>query len=281
MNQEQSIVILTLWNNVAESEGGVIDENDEDFPIIRASGLAVSPHYGGSLGSTLSTVILVNPQIPEAENLKNWRQKNLKLITEAVSAKDHFTHSDSFLDVPTNKICAIADVVADNRVDKFLVRVQAMVTDPDQKFFYMSCEKCFSGVDADFDYPYTCTSCKEFTHAKPREKILFSIFDGSGSLDVTAFGKHSTELTGMSASTCMELYNEGAPFPLESINQSLSGQHYIMKIRKMERYMGDSMHHQYVVLNMLLHKAMDNLGCSTAITDATLSVSKELFPPGT
>ncbi|KAL3810602.1 hypothetical protein ACJIZ3_000003 [Penstemon smallii] len=34
MNQEQSTVILTLWNNVAESEGGVIDENDEDFPII-------------------------------------------------------------------------------------------------------------------------------------------------------------------------------------------------------------------------------------------------------
>ncbi|KAL3850599.1 hypothetical protein ACJIZ3_012481 [Penstemon smallii] len=242
MNQEQSIVILTLWNNVTESEGGVIDENDEDFPIIRAS-----------------------------------NRKSQKL---AVSAKDHFTHSDSLLDVPTNKICAIADVVADNRVDKFLVRVQAMVTDPDQKFFYMSCEKCFSGVDADFDYPYTCASWKEFTHAKPREKILFNIFDGSGSLDVTAFGKHSTELTGMSASSCMELYN-GAPFPLESINRSLSGQHYIMKIRKRERYMGDSMHHQYVVLNMLFHKPMDNVGCSTAITDATLSVSRELFPPGT
>ncbi|KAL3810600.1 hypothetical protein ACJIZ3_000001 [Penstemon smallii] len=111
-----------------------------------------------------------------------------------------------------------------------------------------------------------------------REKILFNIFDGSGSLDVTAFGKHSTELTGMSASInylCL-----GVPFPLESINRSLSGQHYIMKIRKRERYMGDSMHHQYVVLNMLLHKAMDNVGCSTAITDATLSVSRELFPPG-
>ncbi|KAL3812805.1 hypothetical protein ACJIZ3_014073 [Penstemon smallii] len=54
-----------------------------------------------------------------------------------------------------------------------------------------------------------------------------------------------------------------------------------MKIRKGERYMGDSMHHQYVVLNMLLHKAMDNVGCSTAITDATLSVSRELFPSET
>ncbi|KAL3813026.1 hypothetical protein ACJIZ3_014294 [Penstemon smallii] len=83
----------------------------------------------------------------------------------------------------------------------------------------------------------------------------------------------------MSASSCMELYIEGAPLPLKTINRSLSGQHYIMKIRKRKSYMGDSMHHQYVVLNMLLYKAIDNVGFNTAITDATLSVSRELFPP--
>ncbi|KAL3834023.1 hypothetical protein ACJIZ3_008759 [Penstemon smallii] len=252
------------FNNVAESEGQVIDETDEAFPIIRATGLSVSHHKGGSLSSTPSTVILVNPQIPEAENLKTWLQKNLKFITHAISSKDHFAHSDSFFHVPLDKICRIADVVADNKVDKFLVKVQAMITDPDQKYFYMACEKCLSSVDADYDYQYTCVACKAFTHAKPRENI----FDGSGSLDVTVFGNHDTELTEMAASRCMELYNEGALLPLETINQSFSGKSFIMKIRKRERSIGDSMQYQYVVLNMLECKEEDDIGYNSSTTNS-------------
>ncbi|KAL3834022.1 hypothetical protein ACJIZ3_008758 [Penstemon smallii] len=225
--KSQTFVVLSLWNSVAESEGQVIDETDEAFSIIRATGLF----------------------------------KNLKFITHAISSKDHFAHSDSFFHVSLDKICPIADVVADNKVDKFLVKVQAMITDPDQKYSYMACEKCFSGVDADYDYQYTFVACKAFTHAKPSE-----------SLNVTVFGKHATELSEMAASRCMELYSEGAPLPLETINQSLSGKSFIMKIRKRERSIGDSMQYQYVVLNMLERKAEDDIGCSSSTTNSKSTI---------
>lgn len=46
-------MILTLWNDVAESEGNVIDNCQETQPIISATALAVSPHYGNSFYQTI------------------------------------------------------------------------------------------------------------------------------------------------------------------------------------------------------------------------------------
>ncbi|KAL3820153.1 hypothetical protein ACJIZ3_006058 [Penstemon smallii] len=155
-----------------------------------------------------------------------------------------------------------------------------MITYPDQKYFYMACEKCFSGAGADYDYQYTCVACKAFTHAKPKEKMHLNILDGSGPLDVKVFGKHATELTQMSASRCMKLYNEGAPLLLDTINQSLSGKSFIMKIRKRERYMEDSMQYQYVVLNMLERKSLllnPSPTCPWQMTPNLLKISTHHF----
>ncbi|KAL3834093.1 hypothetical protein ACJIZ3_008829 [Penstemon smallii] len=60
----------------------------------------------------------------------------------------------------------------------------------------------------------------------------------------------------------------GAPLPLETVNQSLSGKSFIMKIRKRERNIGDSMQYQYVVLDILERKAEDDIGCSSSTTNS-------------
>ncbi|KAL3831119.1 hypothetical protein ACJIZ3_019921 [Penstemon smallii] len=77
MNEEKTTVLLTLWNNIAMSEGLLIDNSNEMLPIIRATALAISPFQGGSLGSTASTIIALNPQIPEATNLRRMNLLNL------------------------------------------------------------------------------------------------------------------------------------------------------------------------------------------------------------
>ncbi|KAL3838785.1 hypothetical protein ACJIZ3_023376 [Penstemon smallii] len=63
MNEEKDVVIMTLWNNIPDSEVAIIDNDKESLRIIRASGLTVSKYYDGSLGSTPSTVIVKNPGI--------------------------------------------------------------------------------------------------------------------------------------------------------------------------------------------------------------------------
>ncbi|KAL3820251.1 hypothetical protein ACJIZ3_006156 [Penstemon smallii] len=78
---------------------------------------------------------------------------------------------------------------------EFVVQVHAVVIDCTQKFFYM----------ADFGLIYTCSSCKNITRAKPREKIVLRIFDSSGFLDATSFGSQAAAITGVDCIDCMDI----------------------------------------------------------------------------
>ncbi|KAL8034707.1 hypothetical protein ABFX02_12G046800 [Erythranthe guttata] len=146
INQDKMPIILTLWNSVAESEGKLIDEAQEDMPVIRATRLSVSSFYGLSLASTPATAIIVDPNIAEAQNLKTWRASNQKLISNALAKKEYLIHDDSFQATTEKEIYSLTDVVTAKKVDKFVVRVKAKITNNDQKFFYMACNFCFSGV---------------------------------------------------------------------------------------------------------------------------------------
>ncbi|KAL8051937.1 hypothetical protein ABFX02_06G180300 [Erythranthe guttata] len=250
INQEQRVIILTLWNDVAKSEGNLIDNCKESMPIIKVSGLIVSPYFGGSLGSTPSTVIVVDPKIPEAENLKTWREAHIKSIAATLAMNDPFAHIDDHSTINSTNISSIADIVADNKVDKYVVKVCATITDAAQKCFYMGCSKCHYAIDADYNQSYTCSTCKENTHATPREKISLCITDNSGSLDVTAFGMQAVDILEQNAVACMEQYNEEIPLAVGVINKRLQGRHFLMKIRKKGCHIRNAFQFQYSVQSL-------------------------------
>ncbi|XP_012844865.1 PREDICTED: replication protein A 70 kDa DNA-binding subunit B-like [Erythranthe guttata] len=203
INQDKKPVILTLWNSVAETEGKIIEEAEENMPIIRATRLSVSSYYGISLASTPTTAITVDPQIIEAQNLKNWRANNGTIISDALASKEYLDHEDSFHATTEKEIYPLIDA----QKDKFVVRVRAKITDYDQKFFYMGCNQCFSGVDAELNHSYTCASCKEDALAKPRAKLFLNIYDGSEELDVIVFGDAAAKILQVNSTVSMEMYN--------------------------------------------------------------------------
>ncbi|KAL3844192.1 hypothetical protein ACJIZ3_001595 [Penstemon smallii] len=145
--------------------------------------------------------------IPEAQNLKTWRSNNLKIIVEMI-AKDNFVHVDSSGMFPTENVLSLADVLSDTKTERFTVQVSVQITDLDQKYYYMACEKCFSGIDAELDYHYICLACKKPTIAKPREKIHVNIYDGSGHLDVTVFGPQAINIMQSDSDMCLEVFNK-------------------------------------------------------------------------
>ncbi|KAL3831158.1 hypothetical protein ACJIZ3_019960 [Penstemon smallii] len=249
VDQEKKVVILTLWNAVAESEGPLIDRAVDCFPIIKVSNLSISKYYGGSLGSTPSTVVVLDPEIPECEILKTWRSNNLEIIVEMIT-KDHFLQAEPLGVFPTDKLFSIADVISEAKLDRFTVKVCVKITDLDQKYFYMACEKCYSSIDAEFNYYYTCSSCKKTTLAKPREKIHANIYDESGNLDVTVFGPHAINIMQSDSIMNMKVFDEENFVSSNEINKSLSGAMFFMKIRKKPRHFGGIKQFQYAVMNL-------------------------------
>ncbi|KAL3825326.1 hypothetical protein ACJIZ3_021355 [Penstemon smallii] len=85
----------------------------------------------------------------------------MKTIVDTIGARNYFLRDNSAIPNLEGPYSTIADVVAEDK----------------QKFYYMGCDKCFSGIDAEYNYVYTCNSCKEAIIAKPRSiYILFIIF---------------------------------------------------------------------------------------------------------
>ncbi|KAL3850638.1 hypothetical protein ACJIZ3_012520 [Penstemon smallii] len=289
MNQEKKVVMLTLWNAIAEAEGDFIDKATDTLPIIRATQLLVSAHRDGTLSSTASTVIELEPEIPEVASLKIWRSNNLKCIVDAINAKDYFERVESSAVFPTNEITLISDILSEEKNDRFTVEVAAVVINTEQKYYYMACKKCFSSVDADYDYEYTCAMCGDKTQAKPRERIHLSIFDSTGSLDVTVFGPPVTHLMEMDSEMCMKLSDKGEAVTAEWINHKLSGKTFYMKIRRKENSVGAHLKQQYTVINLRLkempaHSQDRELESVPKETESVLQkrskhiVGKTLFP---
>ncbi|KAL3839226.1 hypothetical protein ACJIZ3_023817 [Penstemon smallii] len=228
INQEKKLVILTLWNAIAEAEGEVIDQAIHSLPIIRATKLSVSAYKDGSLGSTPSTTIELDPAIPQADNLKTWRSDNMRFIVEEILVQDHFRRTESSGQFSIDKISTLADLAADKAADKFIVRVCAKIKKFDQKFYYMACAKCFSAIGL----------------------IHLTIYDDSGYIDVTMFGYQAINIMQMDSEMCMQLHDAGKQMSGERINQLLEGKWFFMKIRKKTREIRGHLQTQYVVMDM-------------------------------
>ncbi|KAL3818276.1 hypothetical protein ACJIZ3_004181 [Penstemon smallii] len=255
LNQEKKVVALTLWNAVAVAEGELIDNCTDTMPIIRATQLMISSHRDGSLGSTASTVVEIDPQIPEVHALKVWRSANLRFIVDAITAKDYLPRIESSAPFLTDHITTIADVLSAEKMDRFTVEVNALVTHSEQKYYYMACGKCFSAVDAAYEYEYTCAMCGQMTKAKPRERIHVSIYDTTGSLDVTIFGPPVIMIMQMDAEMCLKIFSAGDEVTAGWINGKLFGKTFYMNVKRKDIQVGGVPKQQYTVTNLQIKES--------------------------
>lgn len=60
------VVSCTLWGGEAEEFEG------SQFPVVAVKGAKVSDFGGRSLSSTFNSVLVINPDIPEAHTLRGW-----------------------------------------------------------------------------------------------------------------------------------------------------------------------------------------------------------------
>ena len=65
-------VQVTLWQNLASNEGAELDKLQTECPIIALHGVRANDYNGVSLSTVSRSSIIMNPEIPEAKELKEW-----------------------------------------------------------------------------------------------------------------------------------------------------------------------------------------------------------------
>ncbi|KAL3830985.1 hypothetical protein ACJIZ3_019787 [Penstemon smallii] len=211
INEDKKPITLSLWNSIAESEGKLIDQASESMPVIKATALRLSSFY------------VLDPEIAEAQNLKNWRANNTKFIADVVAEKKYLVHDDSFNMTSEKDIMSLGDVVSTKNVEKFLVRVGVVIADSVQNFYYMACDNCSKGVDAELNHEYTCNKCHQSVKAVPRYNILVSLIDHTDSLDVTIFGDFAKRIMKLDPVKILEMSETGIRIDVDAINADILG----------------------------------------------------------
>ncbi|KAM6567318.1 hypothetical protein CsatA_026446 [Cannabis sativa] len=171
-------VCLTMWGHKVHDECLQIAEVIEDRPIILGSKLIVQTKRGLSLSSRDTSTFKINPQLPEAEALKEWAESNETEIKSAiVNCLTYESSPKSFV--------GLHEIVTNIQISELTKNLQL-----NENFYYMSCDACNKKIDLyDRDEKIICDkpTCGQEGFSTPRAIAYVELDDNTKSLSAVMF----------------------------------------------------------------------------------------------
>ncbi|KAF5306707.1 hypothetical protein FQR65_LT07262 [Abscondita terminalis] len=232
VDQSNTGIALTLWGSEAENFDG------SSQPVVAIKGAKVGEFGGGKNISTLiSSVMKVNPDIPEAHRLRGWYDNEgmQKTITN-ISAK---SNAGGFQTPWIN----VKDVQEQNmgqgeKGDYFQFKGTILLY-RSEKALYQACptEDCKKKVIDLQNGMYRCEKCnREFPNFRYLLLGSMNVADWSGNMWLSLFSSEAEKILGMSAQAVGEA-SENDPQGVATIADKAHFKQFIFKCRaKMDTY---------------------------------------------
>ncbi|XP_070025096.1 replication protein A 70 kDa DNA-binding subunit D-like [Nicotiana tabacum] len=179
MNERCDRQTVTLWGEVAEKDGDILQNMIFEKPIV-----ALCDVKGNFVISTTHvSSVMTNPSFEKAIALQNWhncmksQDKDITLMPSRLIKKARkvkigdITHADSF----------------DNTEDtyrKFNVKIKDIINNDDP--WYLSCKKCYKKVSL-VDNIATCPRCGSNVEYEERYLLKLELFDEKEHCYITLF----------------------------------------------------------------------------------------------
>lgn len=233
-------VSLTLWGDQAEKFDGT------DNPVVAVKGARVSDFSGVSLSLISSSLLQVNPDIPESHALVGWySREGMLLQTRSLS-----TRSGGPMGGGNATWKSLAQAKAEglgqgDKPDYYTVKACVSIIRK-ENCLYKACpsENCNKKVvDLQNGY-YRCEKCAQETmDFKWRLLVSANLTDFSDGQWVTCFGKEAEMLIGASAEDLGDMYSKASKEDCryEDILNEVPFKPFIFRLRtKMEVYNDES-----------------------------------------
>ncbi|KAG0625162.1 hypothetical protein M758_2G032500 [Ceratodon purpureus] len=212
LDQSQQTVVLTLWNNTAEKEGAALADIASESPILMAKGLRLSDFQGVSLSSTMNTMVLINPSIPDANDLRAWYEQDGKTAssTPAGASLPGGTNQSRSSFTDRAVLSEITEPsVGEGKPVYLNVRAYISFIKPDQAMWYIACQTCNRKLVEESTSSYWCEGCQKHSETCSRRYIMQAkLLDSSGEAWVSAFNEQAESLLGVSADNLSEMRSQ-------------------------------------------------------------------------
>ncbi|XP_071916183.1 replication protein A 70 kDa DNA-binding subunit B-like [Coffea arabica] len=246
LNEESQIVLLSLWDDFVNNEGQVILNNMQSYPVIIGRRLKVNNYNGVSLPTWFDSALLVDPPIQEARQLKNWAMRNTKSIAGIIDAKSYIKYNPVLSLKRDQKTTLICNVTPSQKTA--WVKAKLSFEHIFQKYWYMSCAKCYRATAADYGIEFTCNSCKEKSPAMPRScRFDVDLSDDSRVIPTSIFGDLAENILTFTGLEAMDHFNQNLELPLEFVHTQLKTKTFLVHIKPVQTQLVDA-RQRYTVL---------------------------------
>lgn len=197
-------VVISLWNDLATTMGQELLDVVDSNPIVAIKCLKVGDFQGVSLSSIGKSTVVVNPDVPEAENLKSWYASEGK-STSMTSIGAGLTSTKSGAGSFHSDRVAISQITSNSSLggekpEFFSIKACISFIKPDQLMWYQACKTCNKKVTTGHVFGYFCDGCQKNVDKYSLRYILaLRVSDPSGEAWVSAFNDHAENILGCSA----------------------------------------------------------------------------------
>ncbi|KAG4929823.1 hypothetical protein JHK82_046894 [Glycine max] len=198
-------VVVSLWNELATTTGQELLDIVDKSPVVAIKSLKVGDFQGVSLSTIGKSVVLVNPVIPEAKNLRSWYDFEGKdAAMDSVGSGSSPTSNNGIRSVYTDRVL-LSDITSnpslgDGKPAFFSLRGHISFIKPDQAMWYRACKTCNKKVTESVGSGYLCDGCqKSDEQCSLRYIMVAKVSDASAETYISAFNQEAEKIIGCSA----------------------------------------------------------------------------------
>ena len=209
-----------------------------DSPVVALKGVRVSEFNGVTLSAINSTMLCINPDIPEAHHLKGWYD-NYGKDQQSTSLSTQMSFGSSAAPFLTFQQVKAADIGRKEKPDYFNCKGTITYLRK-ENIVYKACPSsdCNKKVSEDNSGRYHCEKCgQSYSDFKYRMIFKISVSDYGDNIWLDCFNEAGVVILGVDAQQIGEAKEKDDTTQFDQIIDEANFKDYILKVRaKMDTY---------------------------------------------
>ncbi|KAG6404070.1 hypothetical protein SASPL_136307 [Salvia splendens] len=210
-DETKKTVVVSLWKDLATSVGQELLDMADKSPVVAIKSLKVGEFQGVSLSALSKSIVLVDPDTPEAKKLRSWydsegKDTSLAAIGNDSSLSNRNGARSMYTDRVTLSHITSNLSLGEDKPVYFSIKAYVSTIKPDQAMWYRACKTCSKKVTEAVGSGYWCEGCqKNEDGCSLRYIMALKVSDASGEAFVSVFNEQAEKMIGCTADELNEI----------------------------------------------------------------------------
>ncbi|CAL5198466.1 unnamed protein product [Lathyrus oleraceus] len=234
-DESKKTVVVSLWGDLATNIGQELLDIADKSPVVAIKSVKVGDFQGVSLSAISKSLVLIDPEVPEAQKLRCWYDSEGKDTAMAALSAGSI-NSNAGRSVYSDRVL-LSHITSNPSLGAekpafFSIRVCINSIKPDQAMWYRACKTCNKKVTESIDAGYWCESCqKNDQECNLRYIMIARVTDKSGETYISAFNEEAERLIGCSADELGNLRSqEGEENPYQTKLKRAAWKSHLLRV---------------------------------------------------